>query len=99
MKTRATERLMATASTEVQALFNKKALARALFYETEKYLKGSQFNNLDASIRFTCELHPVVTTLKHLGFKEEGNNEFHRSDMSVRVVVPRDGWNPVVHVL
>jgi len=86
-------------SLKVEALTNKKALARALFYEMDKYLKGSQFSNLDASIRFTCELHPVETTLKHLGFEGTGDGEFHRSDMVVRINTPRDGWNPILRVL
>jgi hypothetical protein len=99
MEIKATERLKATANTQVLALLNKKALARSLFYEMEKYLKGSQFNNLDASIRFTCELKPVETTLRHLGFKDRGDGEFHRPDMVVHVKEHREGWHPVLRVL
>jgi hypothetical protein len=96
-----TKRLLLTASIEIRALADKRALARKLFYELDPYLKDSQFSNLDATIRFTCELHPVIVTLKHLGFEEHPveDNVYRRSDMSVRAMCPRPNWNPIIYIL
>jgi hypothetical protein len=90
MEIKAALRLLAT---------DRRAVARKIFIEMDPYLKGSQFNNLDSSIRFTCELHPVLTVLQRIGFELLDDEQLRRDSTHVRVLTPHGSWNPVLHVI
>lgn len=98
MNIKSRQRLMAT-STEVRALTDKKALARKLSYELERFLLGSQFNRLDNSIGFRCEKQHVLISLKNLGFKEYSDGMLRRSDMVIKLIIPHEDWNPVLYII
>lgn len=91
IETRAAIRLVAT---------DRRSIARRIFMEMDPYLLKKQFNNLDSSISFRCELKPVLTVLHKLGFDSstEDDQTLSRDGVTVRVRC-KDGWSPVLNVV
>jgi hypothetical protein len=90
MKTQALTRLIAT---------DRRTAARRIFLELHKFFpQRMQLSNLDSTIKFECELQPVVTTLRRLGFDQHSDSVFHRDGLEVVVKVPRTGWNPILSI-
>lgn len=78
---------------------DRRTTARRLYLDIVRYLPGVQLNNIDSSLGFKCEVFPVLTVLKRLGFEQIDTETLEREDIKVRVRSPRDGWNPVLNII
>jgi hypothetical protein len=72
-------------------------------YDALKKRCPAILNKIDYTIGFRCETARVLRVLLLLGFSDHSAHgtvhTLRNKDHQVRVMEPRDGWNPVLQVL
>lgn len=79
---------------------DRRTVARRLFLEIDKFLLTKEFNSLDGTITFKCELPPVLTVLERIGFEPTSDKMImNRDGTKIKITVPHAEWNPVLSVI